>query len=58
MAPSVAATAARTARPTVDKKVAAYTPPTAPANITHATVGKGEQKALSPTHPLGTVKET
>lgn len=55
--PSLAATAARTARPTVNKTVAAYAPPTAPATITHAALTKGEAKALSPVHPLGTVKE-
>lgn len=54
---SAAATAARTARPTVDKKVAAYTAPTAPATITHVALTKGEAKALSPVHPIGTVKE-
>lgn len=55
--PSKAHTAARAARPTVDKKVPAYAPPTAPANITHAVITRGEAKAISPTHPLGTVKE-
>lgn len=57
MAASKASTAARAARPTVNKTVPAYTPPTAPANITHDPIAKGEAVALSPTHPLGTVKE-
>lgn len=55
--PSKAATAARAARPTVNKTVPAYAAPTAPATITHAVIARGEAKALSPTHPLGTVKE-
>lgn len=57
MAPSKAQVAARAARPSVDKTTPAYTPPTAPATVTHAVIAKGEAKALSPVHPLGTVKE-
>lgn len=42
---------------TLDKTVPAYTPPSGPANISHEPIARGEQVALSPTHPLGTVKE-
>lgn len=54
--PSKAATQARAAA-LPDRKVPAYAAPTAPANLTHAPVARGEGKALSPTHPLGPVKE-
>lgn len=57
MAASKAATAARAARPTVDKTVPAYVPPKAPAVITHDEIEKGETATISPTHPLATVKE-
>ena len=57
---SLAVTAARTRLGRIpDKKVAAYTAPTAPANLTHAPITKAEAgtKALSPTNPLNVVKE-
>ena len=58
---SLAVTAARTRLGRIpDKKVAAYTAPTAPANLTHAPITKAEggvTKALSPVNPLNVVKE-
>ncbi|WP_019008976.1 hypothetical protein [Deinococcus aquatilis] len=56
MAASKASVAARVGS-IANRNVAAYTPPTAPANITHAAIAKAEVKTLSPVHPLGTVKE-
>lgn len=57
--PSLAVTAARVRLGGVPNRTTpAPTAPTAPANITHAPIAKGQTATLSPVHPLGTVKES